>query len=187
MECSISCCYSLISSSIELSVFTIVPKYLNEFTCSNCTSPVFMQVGWIVFLVQYKCLLLLLLLTINLAFSTSYLSLQKVSIKICFVLPIIKMSSAQVQVCFNLVVIFPQTSKLVITESNATLNSRADKGSPCLDSCFLFKPFRVAVVYFHLPFGSLHCKFYQFYQFIWSIVFDSAIIYYISINCVKSL
>jgi hypothetical protein len=33
---------SLISSSIELSVFTIVPKYLNEFTCSNCFSAVFM-------------------------------------------------------------------------------------------------------------------------------------------------
>jgi len=32
---------SLISSSIQLSVFTIVLNYLNEFTCSNC-SPVFM-------------------------------------------------------------------------------------------------------------------------------------------------
>ena len=42
----------LISSSIELSVFTIVPKYeyLNEFTCSDCSSPVFMYVEWIVFL-----------------------------------------------------------------------------------------------------------------------------------------
>jgi hypothetical protein len=31
---------SLIYSLIVLSAFTIAPKYLNEFTCSNCSSPV---------------------------------------------------------------------------------------------------------------------------------------------------
>ena len=39
---------------IELSVFTIVPRYLNEITCSNCSSPVSMYVGWVVFLVQCR-------------------------------------------------------------------------------------------------------------------------------------
>ena len=51
---------SLISSSIQLSVFTIVPEYFNEFTCSDFSSPVFMWVGWIVFLVQFRYLVLLL-------------------------------------------------------------------------------------------------------------------------------
>ena len=32
---------SLISSSMDFSVFTIDSKYLNEFTFSNCSSPVF--------------------------------------------------------------------------------------------------------------------------------------------------
>jgi len=73
-----------------MSVFTIVPKYANEITCLNCSSPVFMQVGWIVFLVQNRYLVLLLF-TISPAFSAPYLSLQKVSIMICCILPIITM------------------------------------------------------------------------------------------------
>ena len=58
---------SLISSSIELSVFTVVPKYLNEFACSNSSSCIY--VGRMdCFVVQYRYLVLLL--TINPAFST---------------------------------------------------------------------------------------------------------------------
>ena len=94
---------------MELLVFIIDPKYLNEFTYSNCSSPVFKQVSWNIFLVQYRYLVLLLF-TIGPAFSASCLSLQKVSIEICFVLPVIRMQSAQAQICFNLVVIFPRTS-----------------------------------------------------------------------------
>jgi len=91
-----------------------------------------------VFPVQCKYLVLLLLVfTLRPVFSASCLSLQKISIKICFVLPNIMMSSAMAQICFNLVVIFAHISKLVIMESSTTLNSKVDKGSPCLTPVFV--------------------------------------------------
>ena len=63
---------------MELSVFTIDPKYVNEFTCSNCSSPVFKHVGWNIFLEQCRYFILLLFTII-----ISFISLINLSRTLC--------------------------------------------------------------------------------------------------------
>jgi len=84
---------SFISSSIELSVFTVDPRYLNDLICSVSLFPIFMGLNWSCLLEHYRYFVLCAF-TVRPYFRDSFFNFTNVSVIACVVLAVIKLSSA---------------------------------------------------------------------------------------------